>query len=73
MRRSELDEVDEELVDRARVLVPRILALADHIEELRQIPQDLADAMAAANLFMLFAPRSHGGEQAHPLTALRVV
>ncbi len=73
MKRSELDEVDEELVARALALVPRILALADRIDEARQIPPDLADAMAAANLFMLFAPRSHGGEQAHPLTALRVV
>ena len=73
MGRPELDEVDEKLVDRALALVPRIRAEADRIEELRRIPLELADAMSAANLFMLFAPRSHGGEQAHPLTALRIV
>lgn len=68
-----LDGTDRALLDAARALVPRVRACADENERERQLPQSLADALAAAGLFKLTVPRALGGAEAHPETVVRVI
>jgi alkylation response protein AidB-like acyl-CoA dehydrogenase len=70
---TELAEVDRAVVERARALAPRIRAAAAQIDAERRLPPELADALADGELLRLFAPRSCGGVEAHPLTAMRAI
>lgn len=63
----------EYLVRVAESFVPEILDNLDRIDADCQIPPDLADRMAAHNLFSLYVPRALGGPELDPLTAFRVV
>ena len=63
----------EDLVRVAESFVPEILANLDRIDSECQLPPDLADRMAAHNLFCLYAPEALGGPELDPLTAFRVV
>ncbi len=63
----------EDLVRVAESLVPEILANLDRIDAECQLPPDLAQRMAAHNLFCLYAPQALGGPELDPLTAFRVV
>ena len=63
----------EDLVRVAECFVPEILANLDRIDSECQLPPDLADRMAAHNLFCLYAPQALGGPELDPLTAFRVV
>jgi alkylation response protein AidB-like acyl-CoA dehydrogenase len=60
------------VVGAAERLAPRIRAAADAIEVDGRLPDDLADDMAAADLFQLFLPADAGGPEVSPLTALLV-
>ena len=53
----------EALVDAARALQPRIVALADQIERERGLPAELVDALYAAGLFTMLLPASLGGSE----------
>ena len=53
----------EHLVDDAKSMVPMILSSLDRIDSERQIPHDLASAMAEKQLFSLYAPRNWGGRR----------
>ena len=70
---SEIEGVDEAVVERARVLAVRVLEAADEIEALRRLPPQLAAAMGDAGLFSMYLSRAHGGPEKHPLAALRAV
>ena len=59
-----------DVVEAARQLAPRIRAAADQIEADRQLPSDLADAIAKAKLWSLLTPAEYGGADADPLTAI---
>ena len=61
------------LVQAAITLRPRIAALADEIERSRALPAELVRTLTDAGLFRLWTPRSLGGEEADPLTAMCVV
>ena len=63
----------EDLVRIAESLAPEILANLDRIDAECQLPPDLAERMAAHNLFCLYAPQDLGGPELDPLTAFRVV
>ena len=63
----------EDLVRVAEGFVPEILDNLDRIDADCQLPPDLAERMAAHNLFCLYAPRALGGPELDPLTAFRVV
>jgi alkylation response protein AidB-like acyl-CoA dehydrogenase len=55
------------LVLAARELKPRIAAAGNEIEQSRQLPPEIVDAMRSAGLFHLTVPRELGGQQADPL------
>ena len=60
------------ILDEVRKLRPLILDAAPRIETERRLPQDLVDALTAAQVFQLYQPRSIGGPEADPLTAFAV-
>ena len=64
---------DKELVAAARRLRPQIRAQAAWIDAERRLPDQLVQAIAAAGLFRLTAPRDEGGADAGLATALRVI
>lgn len=57
----------------AKALRPQIVAARDEIDSLRQLPEDLSDAMAKADLFQLYLPCSMGGPETDPITAFHAV
>lgn len=63
----------ETLIEAARALRPQIERYADQIEEDRQLPQSLADALAEAGLFKMLVPQSLGGSETDPETFCRVL
>ena len=58
---------------RARAIAPRIEDLAEQIDETRELPRDIVDAMVDAGLFRLLVPTSLGGEEIDILDYLDVV
>ena len=60
-------------IDAAKGLAPQIQASAEEIEQSRRLPLPLVEAMAQAGLFRLWIPRTLGGEEADPMTLVRVV
>lgn len=61
------------LVDAARALMPRIRASANRIEQERQLPAELVDALTEAGIFRMLVPRSLGGGEVDPITQLDVL
>ena len=55
----------------ARRLVPQIVAVREEAERLRQMPQALSDALAAAGLYQVLMPRSLGGLETAALDRVR--
>ena len=62
-----------DLVERARALAPLIREHADEAERDRHLPKAVVDAMAAAGLFRVAAPRAIGGLETDPFTQVRVI
>ncbi len=54
----------EELIDRARALVPRLIERAPQADRDRRVPDDTIDEMKAAGLFRVLQPRRWGGYEA---------
>jgi alkylation response protein AidB-like acyl-CoA dehydrogenase len=71
MRRAETREID--YVERARRLAPMLTEAADEIEEQRQLPDRIVDALIEGGFFRLLLPRSLGGAELHPLTYVQVL
>jgi alkylation response protein AidB-like acyl-CoA dehydrogenase len=61
------------LVQSARSVRPRILACRDALDEGRQIPADLLEALRAAGLFRLQTPREFGGYELDFVSFMEVV
>ena len=60
-------------VESARALVPLIRECADEAERERRLPQRLAEAMAAAGLHRMAAPKSLGGLECNPRTQIEAI
>jgi alkylation response protein AidB-like acyl-CoA dehydrogenase len=60
-------------LDAVRVLAPQIQASVEDSEQTRQLHLPLVEAMAQAGLYRLWIPRTLGGEEADPMTFVRVV
>ena len=58
---------------RARAIAPAIEHSAEQIEDTRQLPKDVVEAMVGAGLFRLLVPKSLGGEEMDVLDYLDVV
>jgi indole-3-acetate monooxygenase len=71
MRRAETREID--YVERARRLAPMLTEAADEIEEQRQLPDRIVDALIEGGFFRLLLPRSLGGAELRPLTYVQVL
>ena len=54
-------------------LGPRIRAAKDHIQSQSSLPGSLIYAMAEANFFRLFVPKTIGGQETDTITAFRPV
>jgi alkylation response protein AidB-like acyl-CoA dehydrogenase len=61
------------LLEAARALRPQIEEYADQVEEERQLPQPLVDALVEAGLFKMLVPKSVGGSETDPETFCRVI
>ena len=66
-------DIESQIVDRARALVPRIASLAVDIERDRRLPSALLDTLHEAQLFRLLLPRSQGGIETDPITFFHVI
>lgn len=64
---------DDHPVRLARELLPLIRECADEAERERRLPKRLADAMAAAGLYRIAAPRSVGGGECDPRTQIETI
>ena len=71
LRRAETRDID--YVERARRLAPMLIEAADEIEERRQLPERVVEALIEGGFFRLLLPRSLGGAELHPLTYVQVL
>jgi alkylation response protein AidB-like acyl-CoA dehydrogenase len=60
-------------IERARQLVPLARECADEADQARCLPKRLVDAMAAAGLYRIAAPREVGGGETDPETQIRAI
>ena len=60
-------------LERARRLAPMLKDAADEIEERRELPERIVEALIEAGFFKLLIPRSLGGAELHPLTYVQVL
>ena len=54
----------EELVERATSLIPLLRKAAPSAEKARRVPQESLDALSAAGIFKMTAPKAYGGVEA---------
>jgi indole-3-acetate monooxygenase len=71
MRRAESRGAD--YLQRARELAPTLAAASDEIEELRELPDRIVEALVEGGFFRMLLPRSLGGAELHPLTYVQVL
>src|SRR4051794_6964946 len=60
-------------LDAARRLAPSIRQRAEEIEETRELPRAVFEALADAGLFQMLVPRSLGGQELDLPTYVRVI
>lgn len=63
----------DELVARARAMVPTLRARADEIEAARKVPDDVVDMFREAGFFRILQPKAHGGWEMNPVVFMRVL
>jgi indole-3-acetate monooxygenase len=69
----ERPETETEHLAAARRLIPLLQAAGPRIDEARELPGDVLDAMHAAQMFRLLVPRSVGGLELLPADYIRCV
>src|SRR5207247_2202849 len=63
----------QRLLDATQAILPLVRASGDEGERLRQLPSQVAQAMAEAGVARMLAPRSVGGLEIDPMTQLDVI
>lgn len=63
----------EELLARARAMVPGLRARADDIEQARCVPRDVIDQFREAGFFRIVQPKKWGGYEMNPIVFMRVL
>jgi alkylation response protein AidB-like acyl-CoA dehydrogenase len=71
LRHAESPGID--YLERAREIAPMLVAAADEIEERRQLPEQVVEALVERGFFRMLLPRSLGGAELHPLTYVQVL
>ncbi len=66
-------DVDRELLESVRALIPLIRRYADEAERAREMPDAVIDRFAAAGIFRLLVPRALGGLETDAPTLMQVV
>ena len=64
---------ESDYIERARALAPLLRDAADEIEEHRQLPPRVVEALIEGGFFKLLIPRSLGGAELHPLIYVQVL
>jgi alkylation response protein AidB-like acyl-CoA dehydrogenase len=70
---SDRERRADELIGRARELIPLLGRAGDRIERERGLPPDVLDALHDARLFRLLIPRSCDGEEIEPVTHFQIL
>jgi alkylation response protein AidB-like acyl-CoA dehydrogenase len=63
----------QDYIERARELVPMLLAAGDECEKHRQVPEHIVAAMIERGIFKMLLPKSIGGGELDPLTYTAVL
>ena len=71
LRHAESPGID--YIERAREIASILVAAADEIEERRQLPERVVEALVERGFFRMLLPRSLGGGELHPLTYVQVL
>jgi len=71
LRRTETRGID--YLERARELAPMLAAASDEIEERRELPERVVEALVERGFFRMLLPRSLGGAELDPLTYVQVL
>jgi alkylation response protein AidB-like acyl-CoA dehydrogenase len=64
---------DTDYLQKARELAPTLAAASDEIEELRELPERIVEALIEGGFFRMLLPRSLGGAELDPLTYVQVL
>src|ERR1700751_6016468 len=70
LRRS---DASLDCLERAREIAPMLAAAADEIEERRELPEQVVEALIERGFFRMLLPRSLGGAELDPLTYVQVL
>lgn len=63
----------EELVARARAMIPMLRERADEVEKRRSVPPDIIKGFVDAGFFRILQPRRWGGYEMSPIVLMRVL
>jgi len=72
LEKSRAEMRDTDYLQKARELAPILAAASDEIEELRELPERIVEALIEGGFFRMLLPRSLGGAELDPLTYGRV-
>ena len=73
MTRERVSAATQEILDKVRIIEPRIRAAAETIEAERRLPVELAHSLMEAGVFRMGVPRPYDGLEIDPLGQVRVV
>ena len=73
LEKSRAEMRDTDYLQKARELAPILAAASDEIEELRELPERIVEALIEGGFFRMLLPRSLGGAELDPLTSVQVL
>src|ERR1700752_3305879 len=66
-------EPPADYLERGREIAPMLAAASDEIEERRELPERIVEALIDRGFFKMLLPHSLGGAELHPLTYVQVL